>query len=226
MTRASTQVTAILLNWQRPANVHCIVTALRKQAEPVEMWVINNANMAFFDADRHMFIPWNAGVSIRVLMAVYVETPWIMFLDDDLMPGDTEFVKDALAVAEEHPRFITGAYGRHIAQMPPYYFGDADGRVEVVKGRFMLFRRELLERVRMPCVPPGLDVRFCEDIHLSLEAGDGSPMHWVDAGLRERLVELPDSGGLSHRPEHMAERERFCEWWLEQRFETQAWAEP
>jgi len=211
------RVTAILLNYERRENIPLIVRSLHRQSEAVDVWLVNNSTMEDFGADRCVFIPWNAGVSIRVLMAVYIKTPWVMFLDDDLMPGDTEFVKAALGLAVKRPDTILGAYGRHLSQTPPHYHSDADGKAEIVKGRFMFFRRGLLDRVRMPCVPPDLDVRFCEDIHLSLEAGRAEPVHWVDAGLRARLVELPDAGGLCRRPGHMAERERFCEWWLKER---------
>ena len=212
------RVTAILLYYQRHDNMPRIVQALQEQSEAVDIWmIVNNSTWQSWGADRAVHIPWNAGVSIRVLMAVYAETPWVMFLDDDLVPDDTEFVKDALRLAVKRPDVILGAYGRYLSPTPPHYHCDADGRVRIVKGRFMFFHRDLLDNVRLPCVPPELDVRFCEDIHLSLEVGRGEPVHWVDAGLRERLRELPDAGGLCHRPGHMAERERFCEWWLEGR---------
>ena len=215
---SSGRVTAILLNYARPDNLRLLIEELRGQTEPPEIWVIDNAGRGEFGADRTVHIPWNAGVSIRVLMAVYVATPWVMFLDDDLAPCDEQFIEDALGVATERPNVITGAYGRRLAGEWPQYREDAWGAVEIIKGRFMLFRRAILDNVRLPAVPPDLDVRFCEDIHLSLEAGRGEPVHWADRGLLGRLRDLPGwDGGLSSRAGHDHERNRFCEWWMKER---------
>jgi len=212
------QCTAVLLNWKRPQNMGRIIDSLRGQSERPELWVVNNApGSAAFAVDRTAHIPWNAGVSIRVLMAVYVETPWVLFVDDDLMPGDANWLADALKIAEQHRNVITGCWGRLLDLTPPHYREDATGFVDIIKGRVMLFRRELLADVRLPAAPPELDVRFCEDIHLSLEVGLCNPVHWADQGLQNRMVELEDNDALCMRPGHGFERERFCEWYLEWR---------
>lgn len=212
------QVTAVLLNWKRPQNLPRLVSRLHEQSERPEVWVVNNApELQAFGADRVAHIPWNAGVSIRVLMAVYVETPWVLFVDDDLMPGDAGWLADALVIAGRHDSVITGCWGRLLDLAPPHYRRDAMGHVDIIKGRVMLFRRDLLANVRLPAVPADLDVRFCEDIHLSLELGLCNPVHWADQGLQNRMVELEDNDALCHRADHAHERERFCEWYLEWR---------
>jgi hypothetical protein len=97
--------------------------------------------------------------------------------------------------------------GRHLRA------GEHDERVDIVKGRFMLFRRELLGRV--PLALPRLGMAEtpgfrCDDIALSLCIAQGEPgRHLVPAALAGRWVELPKgNAALEAQPEHYAIRDR------------------
>jgi GT2 family glycosyltransferase len=214
-------VTLILLNYKRPDYMRRILSCLRDQTEPVETLLINNGEDGeSFGADREVYIPWNAKPFIRFPFALYADTEWVMFLDDDLIPMDNEFVHDALAIAQWHGsrNGIIGAFGRRFSRTAPHYAADALGDVEIIKGRFMLMRREELQRVRMPVYPEEFAVGLNDDIWVSLEIGGGRDYHWADSDLQDRLRNLPEGAeALSLRPHHMGEREAFCAWYMRHR---------
>jgi GT2 family glycosyltransferase len=211
------KVTAILLNYRRPDNTVSLVKALRGQTVRPETLLVNNSStVRRFNADLAVYIPWNAGCLVRHLFALYVDSEWIMVIDDDLIPHDARFVEDALTVATQRPNAITGAFGRRLGKRPLYYHGQPDvvGDTALVKGRFMLYRRDLLARVNFGRLIEMGDpeyLRRCDDLFLSLEIGRGQPVHWADAGLQARLVELPAGEvGLEKDGQHFEIRERFC----------------
>lgn len=213
-----TDVTAVLVSWRRPENVYRLVDALRGQTVEPELMLLNNLDVATYGVEQAASIPWNAGPMVRHLFAPCATTPWVMYMDDDLMPGDDGFVEDALEVAAERPDGISGAWGRTLHRQPPHY-RDGYRAVPIIIGRFWLFRRELLKRVHLPPMDAPHIFR-CDDIYVSLEIGGGEPVHWADAGLRGRLEDLPDGGAdvaLSLQDEHIAKRNEFCRWWLENR---------
>lgn len=218
-------VTAILLNYQRPTNIERIVERLEAQSECPEIIVINNGPfLPDVGRARTVDIPWNARCFVRHLFALYATTEWVAVLDDDLIPSDAGFLEAALRVAAARPEAITGAFGCYLGDAPPYYAftQPASGAVEIIKGRFMLYRRALLGRVRLGRMPMQFGQRG-DDIFLSLEIGRGQAVHWADEGLRKRLAELPPGGvGLEHDPKHYAYREAFCHYYVERLMDTKA----
>jgi glycosyltransferase involved in cell wall biosynthesis len=218
------RVTAVLLNYKRPDNTAVLIESLYSQTEPVSILLIDNGKESRkWAVDRVVRIPWNAGCYVRTLFALYVNTEWVVTIDDDLMLGDTELLGESLRIAEQHS-LITGAFGRRLSKVPPHYEGrpDADRSefCSVVKGRFMVYRRSLLDRIPLGTLMQQNDYRIrCDDLCFSLETGHGESVHWIDFGLRRRLIELPWSSdmGLEHHPDHYRIRERFCAEYFEQR---------
>jgi hypothetical protein len=213
-------ITVILLSYRRPDNMRQLVDTLQQQTVEPELMLINNWDMAAYQIERVAFIPWNAGNMIRHLFATYVETEWVMTIDDDLRPADAEFVGDALKLAKRRPDVITCAYGRHLDQSEPYYRPRNEfGRVAIALGRMMIYRRNLLDNVGLP--PMHLPWPFrCDDIWLSLEIGKGKPVHWAEVALSKRLIDMPEGGpevALSLQAGHGQRREEACRWWLENR---------
>jgi hypothetical protein len=209
-------ITAILVNYKRPSNMEHILDALRVQTVQPAIMVINNGPMVpSTGGARLVDIPWNARPFVRHLFALYADTEWIMVMDDDLMPNCNTFLADALAVAAKRPDAIIGAYGCYLGKKAPYYSASIrDGEVSIIKGRFMLYRRALLEDVRFGRMPMQFGQRG-DDIFISLEIGRGQPIHWADDGLRKQLTELPPGEvGLEHSPKHYAYREAFCEYYV------------
>lgn len=210
------RVTAILLNYKRPENMEALIESLHSQTEPVSILLVDNSGqMEQWDVDRTVYAPWNAGCYARTIFALYAETKWVMMFDDDLMPNDARFVEDALRIAEQH-RFITGAFGCRLSKTPPHYMGrpnvDSTGPSPMVKGRFMVYRRSLLDCVTLGGLMQYKRYRIrCDDIYLNLLTGHGNPVHWVDVGLRQRLKELhPGRVGSEFTPGHYETREEFC----------------
>lgn len=210
------RVTAVLLNYRRPVNMVSLVRSLQAQSEPVSILLVDNGEESWeWDVDRVVYVPWNAGCYARTIFALYAETEWVMVLDDDLMPGDSWFVRDALNVASQHP-LITGAYGCELSKTPPHYMGrpniDSTGLSSMVKGRFMVYRRRMLDCVRLAGLMSQAEHRIrCDDIYLNLESGQGKAVHWVDIGLRKRIKELPPGKvGSEHTSGHYTTREAFC----------------
>jgi GT2 family glycosyltransferase len=210
-------VTAVLVNYRRQANMPRLVAALKAQSIPVDVIVVNNGAAAFKTVAMEVEYTWNAGPFARFLAAVYADTPWVAFFDDDICPADGDFLRDALRIADSRPEAVTGAYGRRLEWKPPHYREDATGEVELVKGRFMLFRRDVLERVRLTRAWFEPYRLHCDDLYLCMEIGRGQPVHWADAGLAARLEDLPAGDvGLEKQPDHYKLREEFCARYLKE----------
>jgi hypothetical protein len=215
-------VTAIVLNWRRPANVRLIVPALRRQtAQP---WIVLADNAGSYTAeapDQQPYEAWtmgpvNVGPILRVLVAYNADTEWLYFQDDDLMPKDDAFIADLITLAEEKGSVITGVFGRTVYRTPPHYqHPDTYGWTNMVKTRVCVMQRKDLGRVRIPADKAAM--RRADDLWLNLETSGGENVHYVDHRLRHRLTELPTWGNaLSASRQHYSEREAFCaRWWRE-----------
>ena len=130
-------------------------------------------------------------------------------------PRETDMVENVIHI-NRVAKVVKG--GRRFSFTRPHYAADAWGSVGIVKGRFMVMRRELLGSVRLPVYPPRLPVGLNDDIYVSLEIGKGWAVHWADEGLRDGLMDLPEGlHALSHRRGHMEEREAFCRWYARER---------
>lgn len=213
-------VTAVLVSYRRPDNMQQLVDALRQQTVVPELMLVNNWDMTTYQIERAAFVPWNAGPVMRHIFATYAETEWVLTMDDDIRPGDAEFVEDALALAKKRPDVITCAFGRRLGQSAPYYrAADKFGRVEIALGRMMIYRRELLDNVGLP--PMRFPWAFRgDDIWFSLEVSRGKPVHWAEVALSRRLIDMPEGGkdvALALQANHGSAREEACRWWLENR---------
>jgi len=211
------EVTAILLNYRRQGNVYRIIEALQRQDGRPEIMLIDNGPEPYpwVVPGRVVRVPWNAGPYVRIPFAVYAQTPWIMFLDDDLVPTDDQFVDDLRYIAELRQDCIAGLFGKRLIPGPHYYSDapDADGWVHIVKGRCMMFHRSVLERVTLSNAVRIMPETH-EDVYLSLEVGRGRPTNWVEPGMYERIEELPAPFALCDRPTHDEERDQVVAWHL------------
>lgn len=206
-------VTAILMNYKRRANIGELVDRLRGQTVVPDILLVNNSEKRLRGVDVDIIdMPRNMGSLSRYIVAPFALTEWLLFMDDDLAPATHTLVEDALRIGDKHEG-IVGVYGARLRKKPPYYDYTAppgSGAIEIVKGRFMLFRRELLNDVPLALLPDMSQDhggRGC-DIFMSLAIGKGKPVHWLDRGLL--LEELPSLGvGLEEAPDHYAMRESF-----------------
>ncbi len=209
-------VTAILLNYKRPREMARLVESLKGQSVPVRIMMGDNAEEPFprpKDVDAYARLSWNGACYLRLFLAFYADTEYVMYMDDDRKPKDSHFVRDALAVAREHPGGITGAAGRRFSRTPPHYHSDVWGPAEIIKGFALLFERSILSKVPVsPAFVREWDfLHRSDDIHLSLMTGLGRPAHWAERTLLDRLEDHDrlDVGFTAH-PRHNEIREAIA----------------
>ena len=193
-------VTAVLVTYKRPDNLTRILTRHKAQAERPELMLINNAGFRTYGVDRFVGIPWNAGPMARVVMSQWAETEWVLWLDDDLVPTDDDFVGDLLSVARHRPDSITGVFGVALGPPPHYYTHAAQvpGHVHICKGRCLMFRKDILRHVRLGAHRAPVDMRVHDDIWLSLSTGYLERTHWAAPAFHKRLAEM-DERPARHR---------------------------
>ena len=206
-------ITVILTRWKRPENVKLIIDALLKQTiKPTIFLWNNNPDSKFRDkrvdwivnssVDKHCFVMWG--------MALVVETKYLMKIDDDLIPNSNNFLEKAITLVEEHPNGIVGPFGRRImfGQTNPYNGPEIrTDYADIVKGRCMCMRTEILNRV--PLVAPG-PIRN-EDIYICYHTANGKKnAHFISLELRELTKDLPEGNvGMDNAPDHMTSRNEF-----------------
>lgn len=194
--------TIALLNYKRPENIPIILDALAAQTVPVQVYIWNNAGtLHSVQWERPLVKLWvtpkhNLGCFPRWQMLSWADTEFVGTIDDDLCPKP-ELIERAIAACREKcPDGLVGAFGMNTVEGKSYrnaqhiHGPKEDRHVEIVKGRFLLFRRQLLERI--PLSPPVWNedepMAFrCDDIFLSLSIGAGnlaSPEHLIPGSLR------------------------------------------
>lgn len=195
------EITVILTNYTRPHNISRIVENLRGQSAQPLIYMVDNAPLQHPIGpllDRMAIFPFMSGSYGRVVLSVFADTEWVALMSDEVMPGDKDYLKDALALAKHRRDSLTGCSGRSFSMEAPHLqekktFGD----VPVLCGHFMIFRKKILENVKFYWEPAHQKRDFwirCDDIVLSLETGKGRPIHWADEGLFGRLKSLPVGG--------------------------------
>ena len=217
---AAPAVTIVLLSWKRPDNLAPILDSIAAQTVRAQVMIWNNGAPLPDAVARHPLVVSvvssmsNLGCLPRWWLASQAKTEWICSLDDDLAFASPDALEFALGQARALAG-IVGAFGVQLIQGRSYR--DAhhvqSGPVDVVKGRFMLFRRELLERV--PMLLPGLDLASGQgdDILVSLCVGRGRARpHALPGGLRAMFQELPAGKvGVEAQPGHWAGRQKAVE---------------
>lgn len=207
--------TIILLNYMRPYNMPAVISAITSQKAKGNLVVCDNSpdQQSRWPTAKVIRAPWNAGTFMKILCSFFAETPWIIHMDDDLLPTDQDVFSDAIALAEKNPRGMTGLCGAEISSVPPYYGEDAYGSVALLKGRFVVFRKELLDSIRFMRSAlhdkPEYRMRV-EDLYLSLEIGKGEKVHWADRELYTRFRNLQQGPhALEAHPDHVKIRSSF-----------------
>ncbi len=160
----------------------------------------------------------NLGCFPRWFLASLADTEFVCSMDDDLIFKDERVLEDAVAACrEECPDGIVGLFGWSEVAGKDYrrgrhHNGTTTGtRCDIIKGRFMLFRRALLERV--PLVIPAIEgitelSHREDDVYLSLcISGGEKDHHLVPERLGHRWRELSQHGvSAASEPGHYARR--------------------
>jgi len=249
-------ITVVLLNWRRPENMGPILDCLARQTLRPRVMIVDNGAAesgplqfnspygepagALRPIEEHPLVSLvmrpsrNLGCMPRWWLAAMADTEFVATLDDDLVLADERVLADALAAQREVcPEGIVGFFGVVYRSDRTYRTSlhlaaraGQDQRVDIVKGRFMLLRRDALERVPLwhPALTPEAAFR-ADDIYVSLmlsaarrtAAGEptirtaGEPLHVLPGALAGRWKEIlpQDSRALALQPGHWEIRDRL-----------------
>jgi len=219
------EVTAILLNWKREANIQKIISSLNSQTVKPEIWVWDNNIQPdsiwegplfmkeLYNPSRSYFnSPNNYRTAPRWLLASLALTPYILVMDDDLCPTAKDFVETALQVSRKYNRII-GVEGREVVTKGnrvtygggKYPFPkEGDVQTQIVLGKCMFLKREWLSRV--PLVVPGWNWTMRGDdiiINWYINHFDGI----LSKELYKRIKFLPEGPeSLWRDPSHFQQR--------------------
>lgn len=224
---SSPLITVCLLNYKRPENIAHVLNSIEIQTVPTKVYVWDNSGGNLpLSVGAHPLVKMvitpskNVGCFPRWWMASVCGTEYVCSLDDDLVFTDENVLADAIdASRNKCPEGIVGFFGWQHVEGRSYhashnvYNAKEDCWADIIKGRFMLFRRALLEKVplEIPKLPrfDGLSHRE-DDIYVSLcIAGGRWGAHLVPGILRERWYDLPQrEDASSGKPEHYQYRDK------------------
>jgi hypothetical protein len=204
------EITVVLTNYLRQTNMPAILAALAAQTVPHRLFAWDNSPDQSFEARQADWIvrsSLNAKCGARWWLAAHADTPWVVVLDDDLLPADERVLADTLAKLVEH-RSAIGATGVILDPQKTYaecqHVGlgvkpiTVDTRVDIVKGRYLAVATEKLRP--LPYMPLECD----DDIILSAALGGGV----IAESLQQRFRELPTGPEARvQRPTHSQSRE-------------------
>lgn len=163
-------ITALLLNYKRTNNVHFIISRLRRQSVPIDIFVWDNSGkFRSTDVDWLINSSVNALCAPRWFMGTYARTPYVFTLDDDLLISRDDLIEDVVSYIEKKdfdPDTIFGPFGvihfegrnysesnaltQRILGVPgtahssgTYFF---DVAADMIKGRLMMMRTDRLRQ--------------------------------------------------------------------------------
>lgn len=205
------ELTIVLTNYLRPNNMQVILDALAQQTQPHRVFVWDNSPEGSFPSGRGDWVvrsSQNARCSARWWLAAHAETPWVLVMDDDLVPAHLDTLAFTVQKLREYSGCVVGAAGAQLAAARHYFdclhlglealHVTKDIRVDIVKGRYFAMPIQVVQR--LPYIP--LDAE--DDIIVSAVANGGV----VPAGLPEMFRELPTNcESRFHRPNHAQARE-------------------
>jgi len=224
MRHTASSLTVCLLNWKRPGHLRRIIDRLAVQTLRPTIFLWNNSPEPL----SHRAVDWQVDSARNVLcpprwwMASQAETELVMSLDDDLMPGDSRVIEDAVAVALEQPvDRAVGPFGV-ILHTGGAYFPHRDARcppqdtpVDLVQGRCLIVRaRALREAIKLGDLCGNLgredDIAVCGAL-----ANRRPRYHLVPAVFHKRMENLPEGDeALFRRPGHARRRDAARRHWF------------
>lgn len=221
-----TNTTVCLCTCQRPANLARVLTALRSQIPPVRIYLWANACHVAAQVDWYVHSSRNLYCLPRWWLAWHAATPYVLILDDDLMPAHPEAI--ANLVRRCRPDRCVGPFGARLtsdyASHTPVCNVCTDVDVDIIKGRCLAVEIDTLHSHLLPTqiittnIPddayPDLaiaeDIAFCGSVARTFRR-----RHLVPANLAGDWVNLPEGPeSLSRRADHLARRSRVAARWF------------
>ena len=206
---ASTEprVTALLLNWKRPANLPRVIDSIRRQTVPISIWLWDNSGG---DDDFGVDVVIRASENFlcwpRWLMGALAHGDYVFSLDDDLMFTDDELIEKCIRrmeqLGDEAPRTVLGRGGvvlnaqKHYSSSKHVEASESgDLAADLLKGQFLFFSRALLQA--MPLKRENED-----DIKVSAAAAQCI----IPSFMRGGFANLPSHDGLWQQLGHFERR--------------------
>lgn len=211
-------VTVLLLNYKREANLPKIISSLRAQTIPCEIFLWNNSGTTY----KNDQVDWivNSGKNVRCwprwTMAPFASGEYVMTLDDDICFTSPDCLE--LLVSEMQENYIEGrALGVHgvitddkgnyylkgfskrlrkmgIIHYPKHFEHPEENMlVDIIKGRMIFFKKKDLKRIP---IYPNESEHFssCDDIIVSSYLCNKQKRHhMLTSKLNGKVEEL--SGG-------------------------------
>jgi hypothetical protein len=197
------KLTALLLNWKRPHNLPEVISSVRSQTVPVDIWLWNNNpdDKAQYDVDMRIDSPRNFKCWPRWLLASLVDGGCIFTLDDDIMMSRNTFLEECVTIHNILHKIdttsIIGYSGVILNQGLSYWDSlhvhepkpSEDIPVHIVKGRFMFMQSSLLKQISLE------GEMTCEDIKVSSR----SRLKLLPSALAGGLQDLAEGSNALHQ---------------------------
>lgn len=221
------QITILLLNYKRPHNTRTLLPYLIAMDEVGQIIVSNGAPEWRVEWDHPKITIWNDyannseyGAARRFITPISImEYPYILSLDDDLLPSHT-LVKYLLELVIKEPKGIYGPYGR-ICNKNGYWIRNHNDANIVLTG-LAIMGREVIANFQNHWLDwrdylrdthgNGEDIIFN---HVFKKTWNKNPI-WVNAHLTHRkphgmeYMSLDGSNGYSSLGSHFYQRNRLC----------------
>lgn len=217
--RPGTELTAILVNFARSAQLHDIIDCIRRQSIETTIWVWNNDVENEFKDDRADWVVQSScNIHGRCVPMMYqmAKTQFVVTMDDDLYPSDDDVFADAVMLLKKLPNFRTlvGAYGvriyegesysnSHHIQIPKGHGQLLDNGlpspkpvnfpVDLLKGR-IIFGNQKVARYFSCDIP-----HWHTDLYLSMMAAGYKRWQHIAAGLFWDRCDLKDADNCKPR---------------------------
>lgn len=201
--------TAILLNWNRPHGMKYAIAKLKRQTVPIEIFLWNNnpRDKTRYDVDMQINSSNNLYCWPRWLIANFSNCQYIFSHDDDLYIQDEDTIRQCIDYLSSKPDdTIIGHNGARLNGMnyeKSEHFSRPkmiDIKVDVIKGRFMFMRKQLLN-----CISILHELSRGDDIHICSHSSNKI----IPAFLKDKLIDLSSHiNGLCTEPDHMALRDK------------------
>lgn len=224
------QVTVVIINYARPWNIPRVLDHWKDQSIPVKTLLVHAPlNPAYelqppvkysFDEVVEMR---NVGGYTRYLVAPLIETPYVIFADDDFCPGYAvaEYYLEIAKVVLFNRFACLGEMGRHVPADLSYSSRDVlrshlPKRVDFVcrlyfyNSHHLPFldasRRSLQARLPQSVLSNGFPREDDIFAQVLIQMQTGYDSFIVPAASEENkagiCIELPDNGGNRYQPEH------------------------
>ena len=190
--------TFILLNYRRSDNLRKLIDSINGQNLKTKIILIDNSDKNIdIKVDKKIFIPWNGGCFTRLFFLPYVNTEYICFIDDDLQIMNDNSLEKWLNIYSHANAPIIGGWGA-LANSDGYNskFYSEDNYYNILKGRHMLFRRDILLNFSIDfriILNRDLDtfeiLKRADDIYFSLLISKGKPILYSCPSIREELID-------------------------------------